>query len=508
MADRDPPATNGPPRDAVTGMWPVPDARAAPGIGPGDGETIVAAATAPGRGGIGIVRISGPLAATIAAEMTGGIPEPRHATLARFLDRDGEAIDAGIALYFTAPASFTGEDVLELHGHGGPVVLELLIERAVALGARRARPGEFTERAFLNEKLDLAQAEAVADLIEAGSAQAARAAMRSLQGEFSAAVQELGEAIAALRIYVEAAIDFPEEDVEFLASPEVAEAFADIDERFERVSQAARQGRVLREGLHVVIAGKPNAGKSSLLNRLAGHEAAIVAEGPGTTRDVLRERIEIDGLPLHVVDTAGLRETSDLVEGEGVRRARVEIARADLVLYVVDSTTPPGPGELAAGRAELPDGVPVLELWNKIDLLQAQVDGAAGSAGESAGTVPAGDCPLPDSPPADPAREPASLRVSAKTGTGLDALRRWLKDCAGYEQGGAGAWSARARHLAALERARSHVEQARGLLAAGSSFELVAEELRLAHAALGEITGAVSSDELLGRIFSSFCIGK
>jgi tRNA modification GTPase len=464
-------------------MWPVPDARAAPGTDAGEGETIVAAATAPGRAGIGIVRVSGPLAAGIAAEITGGIPEPRHATLARFLDAGGSVIDIGLALYFSGPESFTGEDVLELHGHGGPVVMDLLVRRVIGLGARLARPGEFTERAFLNDKVDLAQAEAVADLIEAGSAQAARAAMRSLQGEFSVEVRGLVEALTALRVYVEAAIDFVEEEADILASPDIAERLADIEERFARIEKAAGQGRLLRDGLNVVIAGRPNAGKSSLLNALAGYDAAIVTPIPGTTRDVLRERIHIDGLPVHVIDTAGLRETADLVEGEGVRRARSELERAGLVLYVIDATEPPAAAALATELATLPRGVPVLQAWNKADLLR---------------------------PGAEPRMESAAtaLLISATTGRGLDTLRERIKAQAGYEQGGAEAWSARARHVEALQRAAAGLARARRHLDAGAAFELAAEELRRAQRALGEITGEVSSEELLGRIFSSFCIGK
>jgi tRNA modification GTPase len=450
-------------------------------------DTIAAPATPPGRGGIGILRLSGPQVAAIAQSLLGRLPRPRHATLAAFLDVDGEPIDAGLALYFPGPASFTGEDVLELHGHGGPVVMELLLARVLELGARRARPGEFTERAFLAGKVDLAQAEAVADLIEAGSTQAARAAMRSLQGEFSVEVEALAAAVTELRVYVEAAIDFPDEDVEFLQAPEVAARFGDIAARFERLNHAARQGRLLRDGLHVVIAGKPNAGKSSLLNQLAGHEAAIVTAIPGTTRDLLRERIDIDGLPLHVVDTAGLRDTADVVEGEGVRRARAEIARADVVLYVVDATTEPGPEALRAELAALPAGAPVLLVWNKVDLVREK----------------RGQSPFPD----EKGTVPFSP-LSARTGFGLDELRSRLKERAGYEQGGTGTFSARARHVEALTRASEHVEHAQALLAQRSSFELVAEELRLAHAALGEITGTVSSDDLLGRIFGSFCIGK
>jgi len=438
------------------------------------GDTIVAAATPPGCGGIGIVRISGPAARAIAKAMLGAVPVPRYATTATFADQDGRPIDSGLALWFPRPQSFTGEDVLELHGHGGPVVMDLLIRRALELGARAARPGEFSERAFLNGKIDLAQAEAIADLIDAGSAEAARAALGSLAGEFSREIVELGLRVMGLRVFVEAAIDFPDEDVEFLDSPEVRERLADIAARFGRISRAAAQGRALSEGLSVVIAGRPNAGKSSLLNALAGHAAAIVTEIPGTTRDVLRERIDIDGLPLRVIDTAGLRDAADVIEEEGVRRARSEMRRADLVLYLIDSGIGAAPGELET----LPQEPPVLLVWNKIDIAR----------------------PPDDSRPA--------LAISALTGAGLPELRERLKDAAGYRASDGGVYSARRRHLDALARAEGLVQSAAARLAERASFELVAEELRLAQQALGEITGAVTSDALLGAIFSSFCIGK
>lgn len=436
-------------------------------------DTIVAAATPPGRGGIGIVRISGPATRVIAKAMLGGLPQARLATLGSFLGEDGAAIDSGLALWFPKPRSFTGEDVLELHGHGGPVVMDMLIARAITLGARPARPGEFSERAFLNDKLDLAQAEAIADLIDAGSQEAARAASRSLAGAFSREVVALAVKVLELRTYVEAAIDFPDEDVEFLQDPEVAERLRDIARRFGCIAATAATGRALTEGLTVVIAGRPNAGKSSLLNALAGHDAAIVTDIPGTTRDVLRERISIDGLPLHVADTAGLRESPDVIEEEGMRRARAEMARADLLLYVVDAAVGAAPGELEA----LPGDPPALIVWNKTDLA-AMPAGAVGIA------------------------------ISARTGAGLDALRDKLKAAAGYREAGAGAYSARRRHLDALARAKSQFELAQARLGQRASFELVAEDLRLAHRALGEITGEVTSDELLGAIFSGFCIGK
>ncbi len=437
-----------------------------------DTDTIVAAATPPGRGGIGIVRISGPATCAIGEAIVGRMPPPRYASSADFRDVKGQAIDSGLALYFPAPRSFTGEDVLELHGHGGPVVMDLLVARAIELGARMARPGEFTERAFLNDKIDLAQAEAIADLIGAGSAEAARAALGSLAGEFSREVAALAQRIMELRVFIEAAIDFPDEDAEFLESAEVRVRLADIEARFESIGQAARQGRALSEGLSVVIAGRPNAGKSSLLNALAGHPAAIVTEFPGTTRDVLREKIVIDGLPLHVIDTAGLRESSEAIEEEGIRRARAEMRRADLVLYVVDASIGAAAGELESLRQD----PPVLTVWNKIDLA---------------------------APPAA-----AGVAISALTGAGLPALRERLKAAAGYRSGDAGAYSARRRHLDALERARRLLESAKARLAERAAFELVAEDLRLAQRALGEITGEVTSDDLLGSIFSSFCIGK
>jgi len=449
-------------------------------------DTIVAPATAPGRGGIGVVRLSGPGVPEIAAGLLPrGLPEPRLATLATFRDGTGEAIDSGLALFFPAPHSYTGEAVLELHGHGGPAVLAALIERAVELGARRAEPGEFTRRAYLNDKLDLAQAEAVADLIDAGSQAAARAALRSLQGEFSDEVHALVEGLIELRVWVEAAIDFPEEEIDFLADPALAARVTALRTRFDAVTRAARQGRVLRDGLTVVIAGRPNAGKSSLLNALAGHDAAIVTDLPGTTRDVVREQLELDGLPVTVLDTAGLRVAgegpADAVEAEGIRRTRAEIARADRVLFVVDAATDPAAEAYAAERATLPEGVPVTLVFNKVDLPTTL-----------GVVVPGVD---------------AQLRLSARTGEGLAALRAHLQAAIGYSPTDTGAVSARARHLEALTRARAALEAACALLAERRG-ELVAEELRLAQRALGEITGEFTSDDLLGRIFGSFCIGK
>jgi tRNA modification GTPase len=430
-----------------------------------------------------VVRVSGPKTPEIAATLVGELPVARHATLTPFLDGDGEPIDVGLALFFPGPQSYTGEHVLEIQGHGGPVVVERLVERCMQLGARRARPGEFTERAFHNDKIDLAQAEAVADLIDAGSRDAARAAMRSLQGEFSSMVQGLTDALIDMRTYVEAAIDFPEEEVDFLADTELGERLATVRGHFDAVAAAAGQGRLLRDGLTVVLAGRPNSGKSSLLNRLAGYDAAIVTAIPGTTRDVLRERIDIDGLPLHVLDTAGLRDSEDVVEREGVRRAAAEMARADRVLFVIDSSSDPGGRAFDEERSRLPTDVPVTLIFNKIDL----------GAG----------LPVPDT-----ISGPPRINVSATIGTGLDLLRSHLKDSVSFQTAGNGSISARRRHLEALARARENVERAARELTQRRAGELVAEELRAAQQSLEEITGVFTADDLLGRIFGSFCIGK
>ena len=461
-------------------------------------DTIVAIATAPGRGGVGVVRISGDAVPAIAAAVCGRLPPARLATLRSFVDGDGAAIDSGLALYFPAPDSYTGEHVLELHGHGGRVVLEALVTRVLQLGARRAEPGEFTQRAYLNDKLDLAQAEAVADLIDAGSLAAARAALRSLQGAFSSEVHALVDALIELRVWVEAAIDFPEEEIDFLADRALHERLAALRARFAAVLASARQGRLLRDGMTVVIAGRPNAGKSSLLNALAGHEAAIVTPLAGTTRDVLREHIAIDGMPLHVIDTAGLRaatdETRDVVELEGIRRARAALTHADRVLFVIDAAADPQALAWNEERDSLPSGVPVTLLVNKADLNPASgMMAAAASAGASDG---------------EPVGVDHVLAVSARTGEGLPALREHLKSCMGFESAEEGLVSARARHVEALQRAEQHAERAFEQLTSSRAGELVAEELRLAQGALGEITGEFHSDDLLGRIFGSFCIGK
>ncbi len=440
-----------------------------------DSDTIVAAATPRGTGGIGIVRISGDQAESIARAMLGSLPEPRTATYRNFRDAAGERVDAGLALYFPAPASFTGESVLELHGHGGPLVVSLVVDAAVGFGARPAAPGEFSRRAFLNDKLDLVQAEAIADLISSGTAQAARAALRSLSGAFSSAVDALSEQLIRLRMHVEAAIDFPEEEIDFLSDERLLERVDECEQAFDVLLDSARQGRVLRDGYQVVIVGKSNAGKSSLLNLLSGQEAAIVTEVAGTTRDILREQIDVDGLAVELVDTAGLRNDPDRIEKEGIRRARRALENADAVLWIQDASDPDH-GDI---DEELPDDVPVTVVRNKIDLV-----------GE------------------DPEVGEDSVSLSAKTGQGLDGLRRRIRELAGYENRGEGAFTARRRHLVALREARAHFDAGRDALRGASAGELFAEELRLCQQALGEITGAVTSDDLLGRIFSEFCIGK
>jgi tRNA modification GTPase len=450
-------------------------------------ETIAAVATAQGRGGVGIVRVSGPLAEQIALTICQRQLQPRYAHYGAFYAGPEELIDEGLALYFPGPHSFTGEDVLELQGHGGPVVLDLLLRRCLELGARLARPGEFSERAFLNDKLDLAQAEAIADLIEASSEQAARNALRSLQGEFSRRIHALTERLIQLRIYVEAAIDFPEEEIDFLADGHVLALLEGVREDLSTVLREAGQGALLRDGMTVVIAGRPNAGKSSLLNALAGREAAIVTEIAGTTRDVLREHIHIDGMPLHVVDTAGLRDTEDQVERIGVERALKAIAEADRILLMVDATAPEATDPFALWPEFLerrPDPARVTLIRNKADL-----------SGEPVALNVCDDGHV-------------TLSLSAKSGTGLELLRDHLKACMGYEQTAESGFSARRRHLEALRQAAASLDHGHAQLTLAGAGELLAEDLRQAQQALGEITGAFSSDELLGRIFSSFCIGK
>jgi tRNA modification GTPase len=442
-------------------------------------ETICAIATPPGVGGVGVIRVSGPLSTSIAKQILAVSLQPRRAHFARFRDDQGQTIDSGIALLFTAPASFTGEDVLELQGHGGPQILQMLMSRVLALGARPARPGEFSERAFLNNKLDLVQAEAIADLIESGTEASARAAQRSLEGVFSEQVNKLQQQLIDLRVFVEAAMDFPEEEIDFLADSDVLERLGRAGERLRTLLDQAHQGQLLRDGINIAIAGLPNAGKSSLLNALAGRESAIVTDTPGTTRDVLREHISLDGLPVHVADTAGIRESTDQVEVEGVRRARATLATADLVLLVIDSVQAPEP-QLAL-KSEVPENVPCIEVYNKVDLTSNKVG-------------------------VD--EDLRKVWVSAKTGQGLERLIGLVKKIVGASTSYEGVFSARTRHLDALKRTLDHIEAGREQLEQYNAPETLAEELRLAQKALGEITGQYLPDDLLGAIFSSFCIGK
>ncbi|HRJ51928.1 MAG TPA: tRNA uridine-5-carboxymethylaminomethyl(34) synthesis GTPase MnmE [Candidatus Thiothrix moscowensis] len=441
-------------------------------------DTIAAVATPPGRGGVGIIRISGQRVPELAAAILGSLPSPRQAVHRLFKAADGTSLDDGIALYFPAPHSFTGEDVLELQGHGGTVVLDMLLKRCVELGARLARPGEFSERAFLNDKLDLAQAEAIADLIDSGSEQAARSALRSLQGEFSSAVNTLLTSLIELRVYVEAALDFPDEEIDFLADNEVTRRLESIRQQLQIIFQKARQGSLLRDGMHLVIVGRPNAGKSSLLNALAGQETAIVTDIAGTTRDVLRERINLDGMPLHIVDTAGLRDSDDPVEKIGIERAWAEITKADLILLLVDDTRHDEP-ENAVILARLPPHLPRITVHNKVDLSGKQ-----------------------------PGKQGEHIYISAKHAQGMDALRTELKTRMGYQGEAEDTFIARRRHLQALEDTQTAVERAEFQLREFNAGELMAEELRLAQDALGQITGRFTPDDLLGEIFSSFCIGK
>lgn len=450
-------------------------------------DTIVAQATATGRGGVGIVRVSGPLAHEVGKNMTGRELVPRRADYLPFLDQDGQPIDQGIALFFKGPHSFTGEDVLELQGHGGPVIMDMLIQRISAFdGVRAARPGEFSERAFLNDKLDLAQAEAIADLIDASSEQAARSALQSLQGAFSSQVNALVEKVIHLRIYVEAAIDFPDEEIDFLSDGKVASDLNHIIEHLATLRKEANQGAIMREGMKVVIAGRPNAGKSSLLNALSGKDSAIVTDIAGTTRDVLREHIHLDGMPLHIIDTAGLRDATDEVERIGVERAWDEIEQADRVLFMVDSTTTDAtdPHDIWPDFvSRLPQDMGMTVIRNKADM-----------TGE-----PMGHCDT---------NHPALIRLSAKTGQGVDALRQHLKACMGYAGGSEGGFMARRRHLDALASAAAHLDIGQTQLEGYMAGEILAEELRLTQQYLNTITGEFSADDLLGKIFSSFCIGK
>lgn len=446
-----------------------------------DRDTIAAIATSPGQGGIGIVRVSGTKAPEIANNITGQTLSPKLAQVCAFRDDKGGIIDQGVALFFEAPHSFTGEHILELQGHGGPVVLDMVLNRVLQLGARPARAGEFSERAFLNNKIDLAQAEAIADLIAAESAHAARAAMRSLEGKFSSEIHALVEQLTRLRMHVESALDFAEEEIDFLADKEIENKLASIHNSLIKINETARQGRLLKEGMTVVIIGKPNAGKSSLLNQLVGHESAIVTDIPGTTRDILREHIQIDGLPLHILDTAGLRRSDDAIEKEGMRRAKDAIERADQLLYVNDSQS-----ELDISEVEswLPESTGVTFVHNKIDLVAKK----PGIEKDS--------------------KHASHIYLSAKTGEGVDLLRQHLTQSMGYESQTEGAIIARRRHTEAIAEAGQHLQRAKKHLHENRAGELLAEELRQAQRALSLITGEFSSDDLLGRIFADFCIGK
>ncbi len=449
-------------------------------------DTIVAQATASGRGGVGIVRLSGPKSMDLAKAFIGFEPKARHAHYTPFFSQTGEQIDEGIALYFPGPNSFTGEDIFELQCHGGPVVIDLLVKEAVSLGARLARPGEFSERAFLNDKMDLTQAEAIADLIESSSEQAARCALRSLQGAFSDEINQLVELLTNLRIYVEAAIDFPDEEIDFLSDGKVLTDLKAIIAQVAEVQSKAQQGSLLREGMTVVIAGRPNAGKSSLLNALSGRETAIVTDIAGTTRDLLREQIDIDGMPLHIIDTAGLRDAPDQVEQIGINRAWEEIRKADRILVMADAKTSEStdPRELIPELSEhLNDLRHITLIRNKIDLVNE-----AASLDEIDGVT--------------------QIRLSARENIGVELLQQHLKTVMGYQGSGEGAFMARRRHLDALEQATEVLNTGLWQLESNGAGELLAEDLRLAQQLLGEITGRISADDLLGKIFGSFCIGK
>lgn len=445
-------------------------------------STIAAPATPPGQGGVGIIRISGDQVPDIARTLLGKNPTPRHAHYATFYDAQGHTLDQGIALYFPKPHSFTGEDVLELQTHGSPVVLDLLLKHLLTLGVCLAKPGEFSERAFLNGKIDLVQAESIADLISASSEQAAHSAVRSLQGEFSERITTLLNLLIDLRVYIEANLDFPDEDVDLLADQQVQKKLQHLETELHAVQNSAKQGTLLRDGMQVVIAGEPNVGKSSLLNQLSGQDRAIVTDIPGTTRDVLYEHIHIDGLPLHIIDTAGLRETEDTVEQEGIRRAQQIFLKADRILLMLDAERNELP-ELSQFFDQVPPLSKLTVIYNKIDLRAKKAELQQHPDGHWV------------------------IFLSAKTGEGIDLLRTHLKHCLGFTATTEGTFIARRRHLDALMRADIHLQQAKMQLKDGG-IELIAEELRLSQAALGEITGTFLPDDLLGEIFSRFCIGK
>lgn len=449
-------------------------------------DTIVAQATASGRGGVGIVRLSGPDAKGIAEKITQKKLKPRYVHFTQFYGSTDDIVDEGVVLFFKNPQSFTGEDVIELQGHGGPIVMQRLIQTAMHHGARMARAGEFSERAFLNKKIDLAQAEAIADLINASSEQAARSAVHSLQGAFSEKINHLQSLLTHLRMQVEAMIDFPEEEIDFLADDRVAKMLSEVIASVQSVKEQAKQGALLQDGLHVVIAGKPNAGKSSLLNYFTGQESAIVTDIPGTTRDVLRESVHLDGMPLHIIDTAGIRETSDVVEQEGVRRAYAYIDKADLVLLLIDAEKMKSETmltEVLAFQKKLPENKSLVVIKNKIDLIH-----------EKPKTFFIDDIPV--------------IQLSIKADLGMALLKKQLKSWAGYQSLHENQFIARQRHVDAINRAYQYLLNGQKQLAAAKAGELLAEDLRQSQMALSEITGEFTSDDLLGVIFSSFCIGK
>jgi tRNA modification GTPase len=443
-------------------------------------DTIVAIATPPGRGGVGIVRISGPTAYSIALNLNGNIPiKPRFAQFCSLYKSTNELIDQGLMIFFKAPNSFTGEDVIEIQAHGSPIVLDLLIRESIKLGARIARPGEFSERAFLNDKIDLAQAEAIADLIQASSETAAAMALRSLKGEFSQKINDLNADIIYLRMFVEAAIDFPEEEIDFLNDGKVSNLLQSIINKLDHILSQANQGVLMQEGLSIVIAGRPNAGKSTLINRLAGREVAIVTDIAGTTRDVMREQILLDDIPLHIIDTAGLRDSHDLVEKEGIKRAWKEIKTADCILLLFDANYPEHQAELIQEfKNKLDKKIPIISVVNKIDLTAPQFR-----------------------------KDKQTVFISAKTGAGLNELKSLIKNIVGY-QPAEGQFIARRRHIEALQLAMKFLKAGESQLTTQKAGELLAEDLRLSHQALCEITGEFTTDDLLGNIFSSFCIGK
>jgi len=447
-------------------------------------DTIAAVATPSGRGGVGIIRISGPQVPKIAEQILGSLPSPFKASHRLFKDKSAQTLDDGVAIYFPAPKSFTGEHVLELQGHGGYIVMDMLLKRCLELGARLAKPGEFSERAFLNDKLDLTQAEAIADLIDSGSEQAARSALRSLQGDFSQAIDSLLQKMIEMRVYVEAALDFPEEEIDFLADKKVLNRLNDIKQQLLEITDKAKQGSLLRNGLHLVIIGKPNAGKSSLLNALAGNETAIVTDIAGTTRDTLHESINLDGMPLHLVDTAGLRDSDDPVEKIGIERAWQAIEKADLALLLLEASQIVDKNDYHQQILDkLPKGLSVLKVHNKVDLVHGKYNKKAGKHGDE-------------------------IYISAKHKLGIDELKTELKERMGYQQNSEDSFIARRRHLHALEKTQEFVNNAEAQLVQFNAGELMAEELRQAQDELGTITGRFTSDDLLGEIFSSFCIGK